>query len=232
MTGSGAAGWPDPEHLPADRLDARTLDLLERALAWTGGVLRAVPDDPEDIPTPCRGWDLERLLGHLEDALDAFTEAATGRVRVGAPGAGDAAPGRAARLERKACGLVAAWRRGGPVDVRLGEEALAAEVLVPAAALEVAVHGWDVAWAVAGSAGGDASRCPAPRLDARLARDLAPAAGLLVPRGAARAGWFDPPPDDLPGPEDDLLAWLGRREAAQAAGRPIRKRAPSPSAPP
>lgn len=201
------------------------LDLLERALAYAGGALRAVPPSGAGVPTPCRGWDLDRLLAHLEDALDAFDEAAAGAVRLD-PGSPPGLGGRSCRLERKAAALLRAWRGGAPTDVLVGERQLAAEVLVPAAALEIAVHGWDVAQAVGG-----------PGLDPGLARDLAPAAALLVPAGAARAGRFDPPPPGMRGPGDAdrpadaparLLTWLGRR---QAVGSVTTNRAPVPGVP-
>lgn len=201
-------------------------DLLPDALAYADGVLRLVPDRAgrtTGVPTPCRGWDLAALLAHLEDALDAFIEAAEGAVQVDPPYPADhrGADGRPARLRRKAEWLGRAWTRARPGDVRLGERTLPADLLVPAAALEVAVHAWDVAWAL----GEDRTR-PLPR---DLARALAPAAALLVPPGPARAGRFDEPPADLTGPEVDLLGWLGRdaaplgRPPGSTPDRPLRR---------
>lgn len=205
--------------------------LLERALVYTLGVLRHVPASPAGIPTPCRGWDLAHLLAHLEDAVDAFTEAAAGAVRVAPPGpSGCSRPGEdhSARLERKAARLLGAWTGSPPARVRLGDRSLPADVLVPAAALEIAVHGWDVAWSVDAAS----DRGVSGGIEPALARDLTSPAALLVPRGSARAGRFDPPPVYLSGPERDLLAWLGRDAAvAQAAGSDSTNRAPLPGAP-
>lgn len=215
MSTSGAAGWRDPEPPPAAPLGSRAPGLLRDALAYADEVLRTVPargSGAPRLPTPCEGWDLDRLLAHLEDGLDAFTEAARGAVRVEPPypvGRSDAA-GRPARLRRKTHRLARAWARGCPAEVRLGEQTLATDLLVPAAALEVAVHAWDVAWALRTGA--------PPALDPRLGRALAPAAALLVPRGPARAGRFDEPPPWLEGPEEDLLAWLGRDAAGLRVG--------------
>ena len=60
-------------------------------------------------PTPCAGWTLARLLAHMEDALDAFTEAAAGHVAVTpAPPTDD----RVDALREKACALLGAWADG------------------------------------------------------------------------------------------------------------------------
>src|SRR5215210_4022718 len=56
------------------------LDLLERALGWTRGVLVEVRDDQAGAPTPCAGWTLLDLLRHMVDSLSALAEAATGSV--------------------------------------------------------------------------------------------------------------------------------------------------------
>ena len=61
-----------------------SVELLERALGYTRARLGRVDDGLLDRPTPCEGWTLGDLLAHMEDALDAFTEAASGRVRVDA----------------------------------------------------------------------------------------------------------------------------------------------------
>ena len=63
-------------------------------------------------PTPCPAWSLGELLAHMEDALDAFTEAAAGAV----DGAVHAAPPgiRVAGPAGKACALLGAWSRAVP----------------------------------------------------------------------------------------------------------------------
>ena len=58
------------------------VELLDRSLAYTRVALADVRPELIGRPTPCAGWDLGRLLAHMEDALDAFTEAAAGRVEV------------------------------------------------------------------------------------------------------------------------------------------------------
>ena len=96
-----------------------------------------------DRPTPCAGWTLGHLLAHMEDALDAFTEAAAGRVEV------EPVPPTATRVEalrEKACALLGAWMAARPASeqVEVGDLGLDAPLLVATAALEITVHGWDV----------------------------------------------------------------------------------------
>lgn len=178
--------------------------LLERALAWTGGHLARVRPEHLARPTPCAGWDLAALLDHMEDGLDAFAEAAAGSV----------VPLRPARLpehpvplvpvlQAKACALLGSWARPTLPEVRTGSLALAASTLVATAALEITVHGWDVAVSVDPAA-------PDPPDD--LARALLGVADATV-TSHDRPGRFAAP---RPPGEDEaygarLLAFLGRR---------------------
>jgi uncharacterized protein (TIGR03086 family) len=125
------------------------VELLERSLAYTRGTLADVRPELMDRPTPCAGWTLGHLLAHMEDALDAFTEAASGRVRV------DPVPATTTRVEalrEKACALLGAWTAARPTDedVAIGDLGLDAPLLVATAALEITVHGWDVGQATGG----------------------------------------------------------------------------------
>lgn len=132
------------------------VELLERSLGYTRGTLADVRPELLDRPTPCVGWSLGHLLAHMEDALDAFTEAASGRVRV------DPVPETTTRVEalrEKACALLGAWAAARPADeddeVAIGDLGLDAPLLVATAALEITLHGWDV-----GQATGSGTRIP------------------------------------------------------------------------
>ncbi len=150
--------------------------VLDSAITWVGGCLVAALTAPSDLPTPCRGWDLGQLLAHLEDSVVALTEAAeTGQVDVSTTGPG-AGPGQAVeRLLRRTHLARAAWRQrptSAPIgfdDLLLGRDTVA---LV--GALEIAVHGWDVACAV--------GRAP------ESARYGVSGSGAVCPAGA---GWTD-----------------------------------------
>lgn len=186
-------------------LDA-SVELLDRSLAYTRGTLVDVTDDRLDRPTPCADWDLRRLLAHLEDALDAFTEAAGGAVDI-VP-RGPATTGVDV-LREKACALIGAWTAAAPSAVSVGDAGLASPLLVGAAALEITVHGWDVGRATGGRA----------RIPEDLARGLLPLAEVLIDeadRGVRFAAVRRVPGD---APYDvRLLAFLGRDRVVR--GRP------------
>lgn len=174
------------------------VELLDRSLAYTSVALAEVHEADLDRPTPCSRWSLGSLLHHMDDALDAFLEAAHGVVAVRAPAP---APDRVGTLREKACALLGAWVRVAPDEVRVGDAALASRVLVTAAALEITVHGWDV-----GQATGRPRRVPE-----ELARGLLVAArGLVDPEDRGiRFGPERPVPGDAPA-DVRLLAFLGR----------------------
>jgi uncharacterized protein (TIGR03086 family) len=125
------------------RTHHHALDLLERALGYTRVALATVGPD-RSVPTPCAGWSLADLLCHMDDGLDAFLEAAGGAVRVEVPRAAGA---DLSLLQHKACRLLAVWQAQSPPMVVVGDRELPAGLLVAAAALEITVHGWDVAQA-------------------------------------------------------------------------------------
>lgn len=166
-------------------------------------------------PTPCAEWDLGMLLRHLSDSLDVLAGAiACGSVRVqDAPGClagGDAAAVRVrcarllATIPAVTGGRLIAVTDESPFDGTLSGGVLTDGVLACTGAIEVCVHGWDIAAA-----------CGSPRpIPSPLAGVLLRAAYVLVP-GDAREGLFgDPlPPPALAGPADRLLAFLGRSPA-------------------
>lgn len=165
---------------------AAAVELLERALVPLTAVLARVVEEDLPRPTPCVGWPVAALLDHLEDGIDAFTEAAAGSV--GAPtrrAADRLLDGVAGDLTLRSRRLLEAWvaRLDAPAapPVALADLHLAAPLLVSTAALELAVHGQDLASVVGG-----------PRLAPALAADLLPVAGLLVAAGDARDAGGDP----------------------------------------
>lgn len=179
------------------------VELLERSLAYTRGTLCGVRPELLDAPTPCAGWTLGRLLAHMEDALDAFTEAASGRVRV------DPVPETTTRVEalrEKACVLLGAWAAARPSveQIAVDDLGLDAPLLVATAALEITVHGWDVAQAT-----GARTRIPDD-----LARGLLGVAGQVIgplDRGPRFACARPVPP--RASYDVRLLAWTGRAAA-------------------
>jgi uncharacterized protein (TIGR03086 family) len=188
--------------------------LLERALGYTLGSLVLVTPAALDRPTPCRGWDLRALLAHMNDSLLALHEAmAAGfvgmepRADFGNP---DADP--VAVLRNRACRLMGVWAgTPDPGTVAIGDRGLSAAVVAAVGAVEVAVHGWDVA---------EACRTPRPLPDG-LASELIELCPLFLDP-ADRPGRFGPPLEVSPlaRPGERLLAFLGRRAAGRAQALP------------
>ncbi|GAA3682578.1 maleylpyruvate isomerase family mycothiol-dependent enzyme [Nocardioides ginsengisoli] len=174
------------------------LDLLQRALDYTRGALATITCADVDRPTPCAGWTLADLLAHMEDALDAFAEAADGAV-----GLHSAAPAplevRVRSLQTKACGLLAAWMRADSSYVTIGGHPLPIDAIARLAALEIAVHGWDV-----GVTTGRGTPLPEP-----LADSLLPTALRIALEGDERFALPVPVATDAPS-GDHVLALLGR----------------------
>ena len=172
--------------------------LLERAVAYTLGCLRPVTPAALSHPTPCHDWDLRDLLEHLTDSLTALREAAEdGHVRL-APTAGSPHDPIATTRDqaRRALG---AWTTQDGREVSIGGCPLTTDIVARAGALEVAVHGWDVA---------RACRTPRP-IPRALADELYPLALLLVSDADRPVRFAAPVTPDTPA--DRLLAYLGRR---------------------
>lgn len=182
--------------------------LLERAIGYTRGSLALVAPDRLAAPTPCSEWDLGALLTHMDDALTALTEVAE-LGRVAAPGDGFHAEGAVpvvAALRTRACALLGAWsNENRPATAQVADRRAPSPLLALAGAVEVAVHGWDVARAC-----GADHPLPDP-----LALDLLPVARLLVgadDRPARFAAAVPVPAGAAPGAR--LLGFLGRRWVA------------------
>jgi uncharacterized protein (TIGR03086 family) len=191
---------PAPAAWPAE--DAR---LLELSISYALGVVAAITPALLSRPTPCREWDLRMLLRHACESLAAFGEGIeAGRVGLD-PAAedGDLAADPARAFRDRAGQLLDAWTSPGHQHhvIEIAGCPLAASVMAGVAALEVAVHGWDISRACG-------QRQPIPRA---LATDLLAIAPVLVPR-AGRHPLFAAPVtvQATAGPSDQLAAFLGR----------------------
>src|SRR5689334_74975 len=122
--------------------------LLERAVNYTLGSLHLVT--PADLarPTPCRAWNLRALLVHTGDSMRALTEAVgTGSVAVEVPVEDAADP--IVGVRDAARELLGAWSAGtGPSTISIAGCQLTAGIVTGTGAIEVAVHGWDIARAL------------------------------------------------------------------------------------
>jgi uncharacterized protein (TIGR03083 family) len=175
---------------------ARAGGLLEQAVSYALRNVAVVTPDLLGLPTPCRGWDLDMLLRHSCESLAALAEGfASGCVRLPAEvdaGAADeatadggavrdavraeAAAGPVELFVDRACCLLDGWAASGWPAVAVGGWPLAIDVVAAAGALEIAVHGWDVAQA-------SGSRLPIPSPLAGHLLDVAPLLVTVADRG-------------------------------------------------
>jgi uncharacterized protein (TIGR03086 family) len=173
--------------------------LLERAIGYTLGQLSNVTPGTLACRTPCPDWDLATLLLHVDDSLAALQEAmALGEVGPGvAAGSGD--PATAVR-DRASLLLGSLAGQHQPL-VCVGGYPLPAEIVTSAGAVDIAVHGWDIARAC-----GRPGPIPGP-----LAGEILEVSRLLVTE-ADRPGRFGSPVPLSPqaSVSDRLLAYLGR----------------------
>lgn len=186
--------------------DARTagLTLLERATSYCLGSLSLVTPAVLGDPTPCTAWDMRALLRHMNDSLVALCEAvAVGTVDTDVPPEhGDAPDGVIGPLRDNACRLLGAWTNAaGPESISIAGQRLPAVIVAGTGALEIAVHGWDVA---------RACRYDRP-IPVSLAEELLDLAPLIVSDADRPARFARPvpvPPGAAAGAR--LVAFLGR----------------------
>lgn len=187
---------------PADTRPGVDLELLDRSLAWTRGVLVGVRDAEAHRATPCRGWSLTDLLVHMVDSLEVVTELSLGRMAlVGPPPTSRRPEVLAEHLRLLGCALLDGWLRADrPAVTEVGGVLLDADVALEVGALEIAVHGWDVARA----RGLEATFPPL------LAAALLPVAVRRVPVVGRHPRFGPPLPPSGTDPAAFLVAHLGR----------------------
>lgn len=171
---------------------AAVVRLLDRAVEYAVTAVAAIPVEGTGWPTPCRDWSVADLLDHLDDSLGALAEALGSEVI-------DADSGFAERVSRLPA--LAAAQSAGRSPVVIRGCPVRSELVVATAALEVAVHAWDVRRACG-------CRRPMP---AELATPLLAVATLVVPP-TDRAPHFAVPTAPAPrgDPGDLLVGYLGR----------------------
>ncbi|QKW33977.1 TIGR03086 family protein [Actinomadura sp. NAK00032] len=183
------------------RVDANGGRLLDRAIGFALTAAQGVLPHMLARRTPCASWDLGMLLLHVADSLAALHEGmAGGHVERRSEPAGADDP--VSELRVQAVRVLRASAARGTVTV--GDRRLQGDLMAAAGAVEVAVHGWDIAQAT-----GEGRRIPPV-----LAADLLAVCPLVLPAPPRGPLFADPvePPDDAP-PGDRLVALLGRRPA-------------------
>lgn len=180
--------------------------LLERAMTYTLGSLALVTDAVLERPTPCADWDVHLLLIHMNESLAALCDAAdTGWVDLVPDRNEPIAAGLAAAVRARACRLLGAWfAPGRPALISVGDRPLPSAIVASAGAIEIAVHGWDLALA-----------CGQHRpLASSLAEELLDLATLMVTDADRPERFSRPVPVDARvSPTERLIAYLGRDPA-------------------
>lgn len=187
MTGAAPAGL-----VPTD-----AFGLLERAICYALGNVQAVRSDQLAARTPCPDWDLGALLEHVNESLALLCAC----VDTGATPCTDATD-PADVFRARAARLIGAFSRGPcPAVVSAAGYPLATRMIAATGAIELAVHGWDVA---------QTTRQARP-IPNELARDLLWVCPLIA--ADAKQHRLFAPPIPLPATaavSDQLVALLGR----------------------
>jgi uncharacterized protein (TIGR03086 family) len=199
--------------------------LLGGAIRYALGVCAQVTAAELALPTPCPDWDLAALLAHLAASMaDLESGLRTGWLDLGLADPVGPVPGDPVELLRdQAANLLVTCYVHHSTDrfVVVSGMPVAAGIVACTAAVEVAVHGWDVS----------AARGPAEEIPPGLAARMLGLCPLLL---VSPSGLFAPPVEVPPQarPGDRLVACLGRDPAAGfgPAGRPERAR-PGPGSP-
>jgi uncharacterized protein (TIGR03086 family) len=187
-------------------------DLLEIAIGYAVGSLSCVTPGSLSYPTPCAAWDLGALLEHVSDSLAALHEAiATGWVSLDvlARAPASSADELVTTLRTRAVRLLAASAAGGEDRaVAIAGRRLTGRQVTAVGALEITVHGWDIA---------EACRCPRPIPPALATSILAviPLVVTQVTRNVQFAGAIPAAPQACP--SDRLVALLGRNPEGSIA---------------
>lgn len=178
--------------------------LLERAIGYALGGLELVTPETLRRATPCAAWDVRELLVHVADSLNVLCNAVDVGSVVDAPPGSETttAAELVSAIRDRSCRLLGAWVGASEPDlVSVYGRSISKTIVASTGAIEIAVHGWDLA-----------KGCGHDRdIPASLAEELGQLAPLVVSR-RDRPHRFGHPvpvsPDASPG--DRLVAFLGR----------------------
>ena len=191
------------------------VELLQRAVNYTLSSVDTVTPDLLSRPTPCSEWDLHMLLEHANESIAALHEGLDrGRVAMFPTFTYDIAADPVSVFRDSVTRLVDEWTASDPVHrVAIADRVIPLSLAAGVAAVEIAVHGWDIA---------QASGHPRP-IPADLAEDLLAISALLLSDGN-RYPLFGPPlrPPVAASPSDELLAFLGRPDSVTPKPAPTR----------
>jgi uncharacterized protein (TIGR03086 family) len=183
--------------------------LLFRTLDQARDLVAGTTADQAGLPTPCTGWDVGTLVGHLCGLPVRIAVIGTGGDPETVPSLPDVGPGQwAAEFDRAVADARAAWADDAVLErtVRGPGSEHPGRVIALAYVPEVVTHSWDLA-AATGRVG---------TLDPELGAAALEIAGEVLPADrAAAAEWFGPvvAVSEASGPYERLAAWMGRDPA-------------------
>jgi len=169
----------------------------ERALVAVGPVLAAAVGENLHLQTPCPGFDVAALADHLVGTVTLVGEAAGARVFV------TQNAGIETRIAQTTNSVIKAWRsRGMAGDAMFAGRVMPAHLALGVLSVELVVHGWDFAQALAR---------PLPITAAHADFVLSLARRIITPESRRTAG-FDPQVPVTTDAEalDRLVAFTGR----------------------
>lgn len=129
-------------------MTTRTGELLAAARDRALPLVRALPDDALDAPTPCAEYDVRNLLNHLFHVVVGFQALAAREeadFSVTPDRLAECGDGWRARFEEETGRLVAAWAAPGADEGVAGSMNLPARTVGAMALLDLTVHPWDLA---------------------------------------------------------------------------------------
>jgi uncharacterized protein (TIGR03086 family) len=179
------------------------VELLRRAAHYTLTAIDTVTPDLLTRPTPCTQWNLRMLLSHTCESVSAFQESLDcGRITLFPADHDKIAADPTDCLRHRLTRLVEDWTAAGDErNIAVADHRIPLSTIAATAALEIAVHGWDIVQA-------SGRRRPIP---ADLAAELLRISPHLV-TDDDRGRLFAPPiHTSIPGPGPELIAFLGRR---------------------
>ena len=183
-------------------------DVLDEARAMLQAAVAGVPADGWHLPTPCAEWNVTQVLQHAALDQGAWAAVVSGAEPSGenpfAP-SGQLGTGPLAYAEAALDASASAWTAigdSGAVPTPLPTGPMAPAAAAGAAALDAAIHAWDIAVAT-----GQGSP-----LTLELARALTPVARSIV-EPLRQYGAYAQALEPDPGADDAaaLLCYLGRR---------------------
>lgn len=121
--------------------------LLEGAVDYALGSLLLVTEDDLRRATPCARWDVEALLHHMNDSLQALCDAiGAGSVELTAAAPVATGAKLVEALRTNGCRLLAVCS-GGELRATsvIGDAPIDVDTVAATGAIEIAVHGWDLA---------------------------------------------------------------------------------------